>query len=167
VSNSELDQVSGPEWVSDPTGPDRYDVVATMAPGTTKQQFREMLQRLLKERFELVVRHETRGVPGYSLLVAKGGPKISAVESVGVGSDSGESPRLKVARDGWPTLPPGPRFLRFGPGGGRERAMVADDVRICRPSRPDDREFNRQQPGGRFSTCFGQNGPRWQVHLQA
>jgi len=142
-------------------------VVATMAPGTTKQQFREMLQRLLKERFELVVRHETRGVPGYSLLVAKGGPKISAVESVGVGSDSGESPRLKVARDGWPTLPPGPRFLRFGPGGGRERAMVADDVRICRPSRPDDREFNRQQPGGRFSTCFGQNGPRWQVHLQA
>lgn len=66
----QLDQVSGPAWTRDPLGSDRYDVVATLAPGTTKEQFRAMLQRLLAERFELVVHHETRGVPGYALVVA-------------------------------------------------------------------------------------------------
>ncbi len=121
------DQVSGPGWAADPMGPDKYDVVATMAPDTTKEQFRAMLQRLLVERFELLVRHETRAVPGYALLVGKGGPRITDVESASPGADSSESSHPVIdAKSGWPTLPTGPHSIRFMPGGGRERAVFQD-----------------------------------------
>lgn len=71
------DQVSGHAWMADPMEPDKYDVAATMAPGTTKEQFQVMLQKLLAERFELAVHHGTRNVPGYELVVSKGGPKLA------------------------------------------------------------------------------------------
>jgi uncharacterized protein (TIGR03435 family) len=35
-----------------------------------------MLQALLKDRFQLVLRHETKDAPVYELVVAKGGPKM-------------------------------------------------------------------------------------------
>ena len=40
------------------------------------QQVRLMLQRLLEERFHLAVSHETKELPIYSLVVAKGGSKL-------------------------------------------------------------------------------------------
>ena len=82
----------GPAWVT----ADRYDIEATLPQGTpsyTVQQFdadragietsdatrvQAMLQTLLAERFKLVVRRETREVPGYLLSVGKGGPRLTA-----------------------------------------------------------------------------------------
>jgi uncharacterized protein (TIGR03435 family) len=37
---------------------------------------RKRMQRLLAERFQLVAHHETRQLPGYALVVAKGGNKL-------------------------------------------------------------------------------------------
>lgn len=46
----------------------------------TAKQYRPLLQQLLKERFKLAVHQETRDVPGYALVVAKGGPKLTPAE---------------------------------------------------------------------------------------
>jgi uncharacterized protein (TIGR03435 family) len=70
------DEVIGPSWIGDPFGPNIYVVDATMPPGTTKEQFRLMMQNLLKSRFRLAVHHEKRDLPGYELVVSKGGPKL-------------------------------------------------------------------------------------------
>lgn len=67
-----IDQVSGPEWVNS----EAYTIVAKIPPHTTRQQFREMLQSLLAERFRLTLHHETKTVPVYVLSVAPGGPKM-------------------------------------------------------------------------------------------
>ena len=45
-----------------------------------------MLQRLLAERFGLVVHRETRQLPGYRVVIAKGGPKLKkSVEAAPTG----------------------------------------------------------------------------------
>ncbi len=70
------DQVSGPGWIKDLSGPNLYDISATMSPGTTKEQFQLMMQNLLENRFRVMVHHETRNFSGYVLSVAKGGAKL-------------------------------------------------------------------------------------------
>lgn len=53
-----------------------YDVTAKVPAGATKEQFRGMLQRLLEQRFGLVVHRETRQLPGFRLVVAEKGAKL-------------------------------------------------------------------------------------------
>jgi len=55
-----------------------YDIKARPegTTGLTYEQLRPMLQQLLKQRFHLVVHHQTKPVPGYALLISKGGPKL-------------------------------------------------------------------------------------------
>ena len=73
---------AGPDWVDSI----RFDINAKMPSDYAEDMPREerirkrqlMLQGLLAERFKLVVHHETRMLPGYALLVAKKGPKLTA-----------------------------------------------------------------------------------------
>jgi uncharacterized protein (TIGR03435 family) len=66
-----------------PTG--RFHMIAIIAPGTTQDQFRLMLQNLLVERFGLKVHHDKREMPTYRLLIARGGAKLKPhVEGVSV-----------------------------------------------------------------------------------
>jgi uncharacterized protein (TIGR03435 family) len=67
-----VNQVMGPSWIES----DRYDIVAKVAPGTTKGQVSVMLQNLLADRFMLVVHRETSEFPVYELVVGKGGSKL-------------------------------------------------------------------------------------------
>jgi uncharacterized protein (TIGR03435 family) len=60
-------QVEGPPWIER----DRFDIIATKPRGTTADQERQMLQRLLAERFHLVQHRETRQLPAYVLLAGK------------------------------------------------------------------------------------------------
>jgi bla regulator protein BlaR1 len=68
---------------------ERYDIEATIGADTPERpsrltfatiqsapQVRLMLQTLLVDRFYLAIRHETKETPGYSLTVAKNGPKL-------------------------------------------------------------------------------------------
>jgi uncharacterized protein (TIGR03435 family) len=55
---------------------DRYDVIANVPEGATKEQFRVMMQNLLAERFRLKSHKETREFPAYELVVAKSGTKL-------------------------------------------------------------------------------------------
>lgn len=75
-------QVSGlPEWATSPS--DLYDVTATIPDGSspTSDQLRRMLQALLADRFQLRLHRETKEVPVYGLVVAKGGLKLKSMGS--------------------------------------------------------------------------------------
>ena len=65
-------QVSGPDWISG----QRFDILAKMPEGSTKEQVPEMLQALLAERFKLTIHRETKEHSVYALVVGKGGPKL-------------------------------------------------------------------------------------------
>ena len=65
-------QVTGPDWMS----AQRFDILAKMPDGATKEQIPAMLRALLEERFKLVAHRENPEQPVYSLEVAKNGPKF-------------------------------------------------------------------------------------------
>lgn len=74
---SDEDGVSGgPAWLDQK----RFDIEAKFDvseyPKPTLDQRKVMLQQLLADRFKLVVHQESREIPLYALVVAKGGPKL-------------------------------------------------------------------------------------------
>jgi uncharacterized protein (TIGR03435 family) len=97
-------QISGPAWLES----ERYDIVAKVPKGVTKEQFRLMLQSLLAERFKLTLHRETKDLPRYELVVAKGGSKLKESAPAPAGEESAAS------SDG-PGAPPPPPGGGFGP----------------------------------------------------
>jgi uncharacterized protein (TIGR03435 family) len=71
-------QVSGPDWIVNFGSSDRYDVVATAGSPVSAEEVKRMLGPLLAERFHLALHRETRELPVFELVVAKGGPKFKA-----------------------------------------------------------------------------------------
>lgn len=71
-------QVSGPSWLT--MGGQRFDIVATLPPGATKEQVPEMLQSLLAERFKLTVHRDTKDHAVYAMVIGKGGIKMKESE---------------------------------------------------------------------------------------
>lgn len=59
----------------------RWSVSARAPENSTLDQIPTMLQNLLIERFQLRFHRETREIPAYVLVPAKGGPKLRATES--------------------------------------------------------------------------------------
>jgi uncharacterized protein (TIGR03435 family) len=94
------DQITGgPAWSKS----DHYDLSAKAegeAPLTAAES-RQMLQGLLAERFQLVVRRETREVPVYALVVAKGGSKLHEVKPDSVPGDGVWLRGRKTSSKGW------------------------------------------------------------------
>ncbi len=94
-------QITGPNSLES----QRFDIVAKVPQGATKEQSRLMLRNLLEERFKLKLHHSTKEQPIYALIVAKNGPKLK--ESV-------DDPNAPPA----PDFPPG--------GGGGKGTQFAD-----------------------------------------
>jgi uncharacterized protein (TIGR03435 family) len=65
-------QISGPAWLAT----DRFDIVAKMPDGASKDDAPKMLQALLEERFKLAAHRDTQEHPVFALLVGKDGPKL-------------------------------------------------------------------------------------------
>jgi uncharacterized protein (TIGR03435 family) len=65
-------QVNGPGWLDT----ERYDIIAKVPEGATKEQVNVMWQNLLKERFGMVLHHESKEFQVSELVVAKGGSKL-------------------------------------------------------------------------------------------
>ena len=65
--------LSGPDWLNS----ERFDVVATFPPETSRERVREMLRALLGERFGLRTHDENRKLESYVLLPARHGPKLT------------------------------------------------------------------------------------------
>jgi uncharacterized protein (TIGR03435 family) len=133
-------QVSGPSWMDT----ERFDIVAKVPPGASKDDVKLMLQNLLAERFKLTLHREKKDLPMYALVVAKNGPKMK--ESPPDDPDAKEPTSLKdpgaddahqqraaenavraMGRDGgMPQLPP-------GAGRGMSMMMMNGRARMTSP----------------------------------
>ncbi len=68
-------QIAGPSWIA----AEKYEIAAIMPAGANRSQAPEMLRALLAQRFHLELHRETRKMPAYALVAARGGPKLIAV----------------------------------------------------------------------------------------
>ena len=100
----------------------RYDIIAKVPTGTTKEQANEMTLNLLKERFHLKLHHEMREANGYDLTIAKGGLKVkeTAYQDAPVGSTS----VIKNVENNFPEVEPGFTVLAARLYNGRLFAVV-------------------------------------------
>jgi uncharacterized protein (TIGR03435 family) len=80
-------QVTGPGWLL--TG-QRFDIVANLPHGATKEQVPQMLQALLAERFKLAMHRDTKEQAVYAMVVGKAGIKMK--ESEAAASPDGTAP---------------------------------------------------------------------------
>jgi uncharacterized protein (TIGR03435 family) len=96
---SDFQVLGGPDWIDS----DRYDVLAT--PGSALEEQlqkmnseesslvkRQMLQALLADRFKLTLHHDTKELPIYALVVAKGGPKLQETKPDDANPDAANAP---------------------------------------------------------------------------
>jgi uncharacterized protein (TIGR03435 family) len=65
-------QVSGPPWFAT----ERFDIVAKLPEGASKDDAPKMLRALLEDRFKLAAHLDTQERPVLALVVAKDGPKL-------------------------------------------------------------------------------------------
>lgn len=86
-------QVEGPEWLNDA----RFDVAAKYPTGLPEDPVRynaamqAMMQKLLVDQFKLEVHRETKNLPVYGLVVAKGGIKFKEVPDAGSHGSNNEN----------------------------------------------------------------------------
>jgi uncharacterized protein (TIGR03435 family) len=81
----------GPSWLN----ADRFDVIAKAPAGTPTDTVRLMLQKVLENRFHLVVHREEKVMKVYVMVVAKGGAKLKVAEP---GSESAGTGQPVCAR---------------------------------------------------------------------
>lgn len=86
--------IGGPNWLEF----ERFDIAAKARAGSSPEQVRLMLQGLLADRFRLVLKHETRPMPGFALTTGKIKPKLT-------GSGGAQNPECMAepqpANSGW------------------------------------------------------------------
>jgi uncharacterized protein (TIGR03435 family) len=111
-------QISGPDWM----GSQRFDVVAKLPDGATKEQVPAMLQALLAERFQLAIHRESKDYVVYALVVGKSGSKLKEApfepaDTADARAESGV--RVAASRDGMMVSggKGGPTRISMGPGG--------------------------------------------------
>ena len=112
-------QISGPDWM----GAVRFDVLAKIPEGASREQVPEMLQAPLAERFRMTVHRENKEHAMYALVVGKNGLKLKesaadADSSVAAGNAlvrvSPNAEGKGVVVTGGQT---GPARMSMGPGG--------------------------------------------------
>ena len=88
-----------PAWLAS----EHYDIQATAAGTASVQQMEgPMLQVLLEERFKLALHRETRQLPVYELVAAKGGPKLQTSKEGSCTPYLQDSPPPPAAAPGQP-----------------------------------------------------------------
>ena len=102
-------QVEGPDWMRQ----SRWNIVAKLPEGSSRDQAPEMMQTLLADRFKLAFHREKRQQPVYELVVAKGGAKLEKVDA----TPDPESDNVDIGIGGPAGIFPGGPGGR-GPGGG-------------------------------------------------
>jgi len=129
-------QVVGPPWIDS----ERYDVVATMAPTTTKAEFGAMMQKLLAERFKLETHRDKKQMEAFVLTVGKKGPKMKEAAEAPAPKEGDPKPndpplppnpaQMKTGKDGFPQMPQarggrGPMMMMMMPGRAKVSAQGA------------------------------------------
>ncbi len=89
-------QVVGPDWISN----ERFDIVAKLPQGATREQVPDMVQNLLADRFKVVFHREKKEFPVYALVVGKGGSKLKESNLEGLTAADLSKPPDSVAASG-------------------------------------------------------------------
>jgi hypothetical protein len=130
--NVDADKVyGGPSWLDY----DRFGIVAKTKPGTRAETLRAMLQTLIEDRFELKVKADTRGVPGYAL--SKGKQARAEADSGG-------------RRIGYGRMPVSASDARRPDVVLHHSMPQRNDGRICADASPDGCMGAQESPGGEF-----------------
>jgi uncharacterized protein (TIGR03435 family) len=80
-------QVSAPDWMAS----ERWDVTAKLPDGSSPKQVPQMLQALLRDRFQMKMHRETKELPVYALIIGKGALKFKeSLPDGGAGSEPQE-----------------------------------------------------------------------------
>jgi uncharacterized protein (TIGR03435 family) len=79
-------EVTGPDWMTT----DRFDVVAKLPDGASKDNVPEMMKALLADRFKLAAHLETKDRPVLGLMLGKSGPKMKPVPAPAALDDTPE-----------------------------------------------------------------------------
>jgi uncharacterized protein (TIGR03435 family) len=111
-------QISGPATLET----EHFEVAAKVPAGATKAQFREMIANLLADRFKLKLHHETKDLPIYDLVVAKGGPKLKeSAAQPDASADQRPAGPPRTDKDGYPVMAPHGRgsMMAITPRGAR------------------------------------------------
>jgi uncharacterized protein (TIGR03435 family) len=134
-------QISGPSWFDS----ERFNIIATVPAGTTVEHFRQMLQNLLADRFNLKLHKETREMSIYALGIAKNGPKL---------------------KKAMPDPPPDPNDAADGASvaGGGKLARDADGYPILRPGVT---MAVTSTPAGSFARLANKEHMQWLVDMLA
>jgi uncharacterized protein (TIGR03435 family) len=115
-------QVNAPAWMDS----ERFDIVAKVPQGATRDDVRKMILNLLTERFKMKIHKESKEAAIYALIVGKNGPKLKesskeeAPPTDGDAPGGGRGPIGPPQRDknGFPVLRGGRGNLIFmGPNG--------------------------------------------------
>jgi uncharacterized protein (TIGR03435 family) len=128
-------QIIGPDWLDS----QRFDITATMAPGTTKEQFNVMLQKLLADRFGLTLHRDKKEMAAFVLTVSKKGLKMKespdpvVKEGDPKPEDAPPPPlpppgKIQMGKDGIPQMPTrgrGMPMMMVMPGRARTKAEGA------------------------------------------
>jgi uncharacterized protein (TIGR03435 family) len=96
-------QLAGPDWLRSA----RFDIMATVAPGTTPEQVNVMLQNLIVERFHFTFHRQKKVLPVYELTVGKNGPKLTASAGDPKAPPAPPGTRGTIDKNGFPVLPAG------------------------------------------------------------
>jgi uncharacterized protein (TIGR03435 family) len=124
-------QISGaPKWLNS----ERYEIEAKMNKATIEQinkldkaqatrAHQQMLRELLANQYKLVLHHETKELPIYSLVIAKSGPKLQQAKP--------EDTYLSGIKDPNGQPMKGAHLMRIGPGELTGQALpIAELVRL-------------------------------------
>jgi len=109
-------QIAGPAWLDT----ELFELTATMPPDSTQEQFREMLQTLLADRFQIKMHREMKEFTGYDLVVARKGPKMKESSKTPAIPETGAAdPPFQLGPDGFLVPPQRPgMFLQMTGSGG-------------------------------------------------
>ena len=147
-------QAVGPDWLNS----ERYDVLAKVPEGTSKEQCNLMLQHLLAERFHLSAHQEKRQLQGYELVVGKSGSKLKASSEIDEVSGEEAGPP-KGGRQ---------RVSTIGASGNRDDGGHKREIGryLLNGSCADAGAASRATEPGISFADFGQDWPPWQVRFQ-
>jgi uncharacterized protein (TIGR03435 family) len=70
-------QISVPDWMAS----ERWDITAKLPEGSSPKQVPQMLQALLRDRFQMKIHRETKEFPVYALIIGKGELRLKASSS--------------------------------------------------------------------------------------
>ena len=87
--------VGGPDWINS----ERYAIDAKAAGNASRAQIFLMLQSLLEDRFQLKIHRETRELPVFDLVTAKGGLKLPPPKEGGCEDSAGCASRAEQAAE--------------------------------------------------------------------